>query len=358
MKIDTIFVSKSALNFPLTKEILKGREYKISNLEEIRALLREKRIKRERTLFISTFPGNFIKDCPCTPGYVSCGYKNINFAYNCPLNCSYCILQEYLTYPVLTLFVNLDKLKDELIEYRKHHKHIRIGTGELTDSLIWEKLYPFSRWFISLFEDFEDIIFEFKTKTDYIENFPILKNNKNILVSFSINPPELKKEELHSPIPKKRMKAMKELSEIGYGIGIHFDPIIHYKSWKEDYEDLIKELFKHIPPKKIGWISLGSLRFTKELRWEIKKNHPQSELLKGELIEGFDKKYRYPYFLRVELYSQIIKYLKKYGSTDLPLYFCMESEEMWKELLDLEPTTHIINEYLYEKAKRSIERKP
>jgi len=354
MKIDNIFISNDALGFQLTKNIIKNHNYETGNLDTVRKLLKEKKIRKDRTLFISTFPGNFIKDCPCTPGYVSCGYKNINFAYNCPLNCSYCILQEYLTYPTLTLFVNIEKLEDEIINYKKTHEYIRIGTGELTDSLIWEKIYPFSQWFISLFQKHEDIIFEFKTKTNYIENFPSLKSNKNIIVSFSINPPELKHEEKYSPSPKKRMEAMRELLNRGYAIGIHFDPIIYYDNWEEDYKKLIMQLFTYIKPSKIAWISLGSLRFTKELRWFIKENHRNSILLEGELIEGFDKKYRYPYFLRRELYSKVIKYLKKYGSENLPLYFCMENHDMWKEFFNIKPDTSEINKYLYTSAKIAL----
>ena len=354
MKIDNLFVSKEALGYDLTKEIIKERDYRIATLAQIREKLNKNEIEKSKTLFISTFPGNFIKDCPCTPGYVSCGYKNINFAYNCPLNCSYCILQEYLTYPVLTLFVNIDKLEQEIKEYKKHNKHIRIGTGELTDSLIWEKLYPFSIWFIELFQKFEDIIFEFKTKTDFIGNFPELKDNQNIIVSFSLNPEQLKREELFSATPQKRIKAMKTLVERGYAIGIHFDPLIEHSGWKENYKFLIKRIFQAIPPQKIAWISLGSLRFTKNLRWEIKRNHKNSTLLKGELVEGFDKKYRYPFLLREKLYSEVIKLLKTFGSEDLPLYFCMESVEMWERLLPINPNTEDINKYLYNSAKKAL----
>ncbi len=357
MKIDYLFVSKEALKYPITQNIIKERKYEISTLDQIREKLNSGKIEKSRALLISTFPGNFIKDCPCTPGYVSCGYKNINFAYNCPLNCSYCILQEYLTYPILTLFVNINKLKNEITDYKKSHEYIRIGTGELTDSLIWEKLYPFSQWFINLFQQFKDIIFEFKTKTDFIENFPELNKNENIIVSFSLNPEQLKREELYSVTPQKRIEAMKKLIKMGYAVGIHFDPLIEHENWEQNYKTLIKNIFDSISPKKIAWISLGSLRFTKDLRWQIKDNHPHSILLKGELIEGFDKKYRYPFLLREKLYGEIIRFLKEYGAEDLPIYFCMESEEMWKRFLKVEPETEKINKYLYDSAKKALKAK-
>ncbi len=351
MKIKNLFVSEEALNFPLTKEIIKGKEYKITTIEEIRKLSSEKKINQKDTLFLTTFPANFIKDCPCTPGYVSCGYKNINIAYNCSVGCSYCILQDYLTYPVLTLFVNMEKLENELNELTAKEKYLRIGTGELTDSLIWEKLYPLSNRFNEIFRKKEEIIFEYKTKTNYIENFKQNKNN-NILISFSMNPPALKKEEPFSASPQKRIQAMEHLVKLGYPVGIHFDPLIFYEGWEEDYKILIKNIFEKIPPSSIGWISIGSLRFHKNMRWVIRDNHKKSILLKTEFAEGSDNKYRYPFTVRRELYTTIIKYLNDFGSNDLPIYFCMENTEMWEELLPIKPETDIINRYLYESVKQ------
>jgi spore photoproduct lyase len=350
MKIKNLFISEDALNFPLTKEIIKNRKYIITTIEEIRELSAEKKINRRDTLFLTTFPANFIKDCPCTPGYVSCGYKNINIAYNCSVDCSYCILQDYLTYPVLTLFVNMEKLENELDELSKRKSYLRIGTGELTDSLIWEKLYPLSNSFNELFRKKEDIIFEYKTKTNYIENFKKNRNN-NILISFSMNPPTLKREEPFAASPRKRIEAMEYLIKLGYPIGIHFDPLIYYEQWEDDYKILIKNIFAKIPPSNIGWISLGSLRFHKNMRWIIRDNHKNSILLKTEFVEGSDNKYRYPYTTRYKLYKTIIKYLRDFGSNHLPIYFCMENRQIWEELLPVRPETEIINKYLYESVK-------
>ncbi len=350
MKIKNLFVSDEALAFPITKKIIQNRNYKISTIEEIRKLSSKDKINQNDSLFLTTFPGNFIKDCPCTPGYVSCGYKNINIAYNCSVGCSYCILQDYLTYPILTLFVNMEKLSEELDEISKKEDYLRIGTGELTDSLIWERLYPLSNWFNRLFSKREEIIFEYKTKTNFIENFGKNKNN-NILISFSMNPPALKKEEPFSASPKKRIEAMEHLVDLGYPVGIHFDPLVIYNNWETDYKIIIKEIFDKISPESIGWISLGSLRFHKNMRWVIREKHKKSMLLKAEFAEGTDNKYRYPFITRYKLYKTIIQYLKSYGSNDLPLYFCMENEYMWRELLPIEPKTKIINKYLYESVK-------
>ncbi len=355
MKIKKFFLNRKAEVSEPIDEILKRNKYSYTDIEELKRKVSNGELNPSKTLFITNFPGTFIKDCPCTPKYVSCLYKNINFAYGCPIGCTYCILQHYINYPTLTLFSNISKLKKEIKEYKKGKKFIRIGTGELTDSLVWEQLYPFSEWFIELFREHEDVIFEFKSKIALIQNFKKLKNNSNIMVSFSLNPKRLKKEERYASSIKERLKALGELEKKGYILGIHFDPIIIYNGYENDYKELIIEIFKHIRAKTIGWISLGALRFFEPLRWIIREKHKNSILLKRELIEGFDGKYRYPFLEREKAFKKVYYYLKKYGSDELPVYFCMESEEMWERVLKFPPVPEKINEYLWMSAKKAAE---
>ncbi len=55
--------------------------------------------------------GEFLKKCPGSTGQVCCNYFVINFASNCPMDCSYCYLQEYLAdNPELKVFSNVDDL--------------------------------------------------------------------------------------------------------------------------------------------------------------------------------------------------------------------------------------------------------
>jgi len=354
IKIKNYFVSENALNYKFTYKIIKNNSYKICSLDYIKELIYKGKISNSNSLYLTTFPGNFIKDCPCTPNYVSCGYKNINIAYNCNLNCSYCILQEYLTYPTLTLFVNIYKLETEIKKYKKSNNYLRFGSGELTDSLIWENLYPFSKWFTHLFNKHKDCLFEFKTKTDYVNNFPDNKNNKNIIISFSMNPSSLKNQEPLSASNEEKIRAMEILIHKGYSVGLHFDPIIYYDSWKQDYKNLIKTIFEKISPNFIAWISLGGLRFNKNLRFIIRKKHNNSMLLKKELVFGKDKKYRYPFLIRKKIFKDMINYLKLYADENIPVYFCMESEKMWNELLEIKPFTSQINKYLFKSGKNAL----
>ncbi|NIO07104.1 MAG: hypothetical protein GTO40_03580, partial [Deltaproteobacteria bacterium] len=50
----------------------------------------------KKRLLLTRHKGEFLKKCPGTEGSVCCNYFVINFASNCPMDCSYCYLQDYL----------------------------------------------------------------------------------------------------------------------------------------------------------------------------------------------------------------------------------------------------------------------
>ena len=69
----------------------------------------------------------------------------------------------------------------------KQMKVMRIGTGEFTDSLIWEEIYPFSGNLISKFADQSHAVLELKTKTTNIENLLALPHNRKTILAWSLN---------------------------------------------------------------------------------------------------------------------------------------------------------------------------
>ena len=68
-------------------------------------------------LHLIKYKGDFLKPCPGTKDYICCGYQILNIGTNCPLDCSYCILQSYVNRPHLRVFVNLEEELEKLIEF-------------------------------------------------------------------------------------------------------------------------------------------------------------------------------------------------------------------------------------------------
>ncbi len=297
--------------------------------------------------------GAFIKHCPCSPGSVPCGYFNLNLQSGCPFDCSYCILQAYLEDKNQGIFYeNWADLEIELRKFLAAYNEVRIGTGELSDSLAYDRVHPGAARVLELFREFPEAVFEFKTKADTVR--PLLDVReplRNIVVSWSLNPaPLIRREERLTPSLPRRLRALAAVQEKGYRIGIHFDPLVLFPEWKKHYREFIRVLARVVRPERVAWWSLGALRFPPELKKHIFR-HRDSQLFWGELIEGQDGKYRYFTPLRLELFRFVRDEIRSAISRHIPLYLCMEDAYVWKEIFpELPADEKVINQYLYTAA--------
>ena len=277
--------------------------------------------------------GPFVKHCPCSPGSVSCGYFNLNLHTGCPYTCSYCILQEYLDTRQPVLFSNWDDMESELTRFAADHPHGRIGTGELSDSLAWDKQFMVALRLIELFRSLPHIVFEFKTKSVEIGAFVKAGSiPPNIVISWSLAPEEVVRyEEIGTPPIDARLAAIEEIRSLGCRIGLHFDPLILTEGWQEQYGRLLERVAAKIGGEGLAWISLGALRFSPAMRDYILR-HPRSRLFQGELVKGYDGKYRYFKPQRRHLFHHIKKLILSHYPQQVPIYLCMEDPEMWSDV--------------------------
>lgn len=291
------------------------------------------------TLHLLPYKGEFLKPCPGTKEYICCGYQILNVAADCPLDCSYCILQSYFNQPYLRVFVNLHEEIEHVLQVidRDSDRIYRIGTGEFTDSLA---LDPFTRWsdlLLPLFSKRKNAVLEVKTKTTRVENLLASNCKDRIVVSWSLNSRFIAEREEHGAASiKKRLEAARRCQSEGFVVGFHFDPLILHRGWKEEYLNTLELMERYIDPKGVMWISLGSFRFMPRLKQIIRKRHPETCVLDGEFVLGLDRKMRYFKPIRIDLYAFVRENLKKWYP-DLCLYLCMESDEVWHKSLGWSP---------------------
>jgi spore photoproduct lyase len=340
-----IFVTKDSKPLPLTHRILKNLgQLPVEYIQDPKDLIEEIKISRDpvgegkKHLLITRQKGSYVKPCPCTPHYIGCNYFIINADLNCPLDCSYCILQMYLDNPLLTVHANSEKMWKELDDFlykcKRRGHFVRIGTGELGDSLALDPITERSTELISYFSARSHALFELKTKTVNISNILKSKPPGNVVIAWSVNSYQMAlTEEPGAPKIDSRLDAARMVAQSGYKVAFHFDPLILYQGWEQGYAQVIKELMACIDPNKIAWMSLGSLRFPPALKSVIQKRYPQSKIVCEEFIKGRDGKLRYPKPVRIWLYRRVVELLKKAGGKDIPLYFCMESQDVWLQVL-------------------------
>ncbi len=282
--------------------------------------------------------GQFLKRCPATREYRCCDYQVINIGMNCPLDCTYCILQAYLNNPWLSFFLNTDDMLRELAPVLAEKKINRVGTGEFTDSLVLDRLTGLSVILIKKFRRHRHAILELKTKTVEIANLLSVDPEGHCLVSWSLNAPEVAKtEELRTASLNQRLQAAAKVAANGYHLGFHFDPVIFHPGWEEGYRNTIARLFTAVPAEKIVWISVGAFRFLPELKKIATARFPGSDIYYEEFITGLDNKYRYFRTMREDLYATVVNGLKEHAHPGTCIYFCMESDEIWQRVMGFTP---------------------
>jgi spore photoproduct lyase len=286
-------------------------------------------------LEIVAFRGRFIKPCPGTRFYTCCGYQILHLGTQCPLGCSYCILQAYFASPCVRLFANLEDMWQQLEEHlRRSPRPVhRIGTGEFTDSLLLDPVTRMSEELVPFFANRTNAVLELKTKTDHVHRLEGLDHRGRTIVAWSLNPPAIaSSEESGAATLEERLTAARRCQQWGYRLAFHFDPLVAYPGWRQGYAEVVNRLFSRVHPGRVAWISLGTLRYMPSLKAIIRQRHPWSRILGEEFVPGLDGKMRYFRDLRVEMYRHLGQLLREV-SPDLCIYLCMESEDIWREAL-------------------------
>ncbi|MBW1980939.1 MAG: DNA photolyase [Deltaproteobacteria bacterium] len=285
------------------------------------------------TLEVVRFKGRFIKPCPGTSHYLCCGYQILHLGTNCSLGCTYCILQSYFPGAALRIFANMTDMWQQLEAHLRNsnRKVHRIGTGEFTDSLLLDPLTRMSEELVPFFADQDNAVLELKTKTTNVDLLGGLEHGGHTIVAWSLNTPYLiERQECGAASLSQRLAAAARCQAWGYRLAFHFDPLIAYPGWQQDYADLVAQLFKAVDPAGIAWISLGTLRFMPSLKATLFERIADSAILGEEFITGMDGKLRYFRDLRVEMYRHLSDLLRQ-GRRDLCIYLCMESDDIWRE---------------------------
>lgn len=294
----------------------------------------------KQTLVVAPNKGRFIRKCPGTMGLVCCNYYVIDLAEGCSIDCSYCILQGYLNDRRIRLATNIDDLEKEIDEtLADTGRPIRLGTGELSDSLMFDNELGLARILIDLIRDRPQATLELKTKTDNIEKILDTEPTPNVVIAWSLNTPEvIASDERGAASLDQRLMAAKKAVSAGWKVAFHFDPLVIHPGWQDGYQKVVDGLFTAASPDKIAWISMGALRFHPSLKPIIKSRFGQSDLLKSQFVLCPDNKMRYVKPLRKELLAHL-KSLIQSRAPDVPLYFCMEGIEMWRDILGGSPAS-------------------
>ena len=338
-----VFVDKEVSQWPQTRRLMEKLNLPTEIIDDAGQLYRgilqadDPVLTGKETLYLTQNKGAFIKKCPGTKYYNCCGYSILHIGSFCHMDCSYCILQSYFHPPVLQYFMNREEMHAELDRLFKERTIRRIGTGEFTDSLIWEPLTDITDELVPVFGRQSTAVLELKTKTTQIQNLHRYDHNRKTILAWSLNTERIiRTEERNTTLLSDRLNAAKECMQMGYPLAFHFDPVVLYEGCEAEYREVIRQLFSAIPEDHIVWISLGTFRFMPGLKKIVQNRFPDSKIVYGEFITGADNKMRYFKPLRIAFYRKFVQWIRDLAPHVL-LYYCMEDNEVWRKTIGYTP---------------------
>lgn len=308
-----------------------------TELENYLADLKKAGIGSREILVLKEFLGRYFQKCPGSPNVICCNYYLLNTCFNCLYNCTYCYLHNYLNSHGIQQFLNIENLYSEFIEFidkSDKNKIYRIGTGEFTDSLMFDETTGIAKELIKLAAPHENIFLEFKTKSNNVDHLLAIPEKGNTLMAWSLNTEKnISMYEEDSASLNERLDAARKSAAAGYYIAFHFDPIIYYEEALADYREVIRKIFEYVPAEKILWISLGGFRSTPAFIEIMINMFPAERISSAELFPGPDNKLRYFKPFRKSIYEFFRDEINKYNKNTF-IYMCMETADMWELVFD------------------------
>ena len=271
-----------------------------------------------------------------TPRGIVCPHFFVlSHANGCPFQpgCLYCYLwNTFRTYDKNQIFSNIGDMEEEV---KRHLQNVvepsMINTGELSDSLVWEKRRPIMPGLIELFRGQKLHQLLLLTKSDMVEPFAKIKPADTIIFSFSVNRPDAARDfEPGVPSPERRLAAAAILQANGWRIRLRLDPMMRLP--REKWVDTIKayvafagKIASTVKPERI---TLGTIRFFQNLPNCTPEGSEKIFALAWDQGDP-DRRRRYPLKDRVEIYSEVVLAFRKL-LPEVEIGLCKETESAWE----------------------------
>lgn len=279
--------------------------------------------------------GRKFQKCPGSPNVICCNYYLLNTCFNCLYNCTYCFLNSYLNSYGIVQFLNLDDLSGLIKAHCENAGHaVRIGTGEFTDSLMYDEVTSISGRLIEETASIKNLFLEFKTKSSNVDHLLGVQNKGNAVLAWTLNTQRnIDLYEEGASNIHERIDAAVKAQKSGYNIAFHFDPIIRYENFIEEYYKIIELLAGRVSSERVVWISLGCFRYSPGFKEIIKKEFPEEKLTVEEMFPGCDGKYRYLAPERADIFKKFREKIEQHFP-DVFIYLCMEDSWMWDKVFN------------------------
>lgn len=219
------------------------------------------------------------------------GERNFYFSHmlNCVYDCRYCFLQGMYQSAHYIIFVNFEDFEEALVASARADpvRQSHYFSGYDCDSLAFDHVTEFVDYFRPVFERLDNAWLELCTKSVQIRSLEQRTPTERVIVAFSLSPADVVDAFEHkTPTLERRIAAMARLAELGWKLGIRFDPLIYHDAYQRSYSTLFEHVFSRISVRQVHSVTLGVLRFPKEMFNRIVHLYPDERLFAGPLETG------------------------------------------------------------------------
>lgn len=324
-----VYVEEAILETPRVQSILnkvKHEPLTLKSYDEIWGQSKKPYLHKRDSLnlFLAQKKGQLLKLAPDAYGQAGEPHYYFIHAYNCIYECQYCYLQGYFNTPDIVLFVNHEEIMEEMQKTLDSHSgRVWFHAGEFSDSLALTHLTGELALYHAFCKRNPRAVIELRTKSVNTKELLALEPLDNFIISFSLSPQKMGKTiDLKTPSTKARLSAMADLKSKGYQLAAHFDPIIYQEDFRTQYEQLLQEM-RDLNPI-LNYLSLGVVRFTKDVYREVERNYPDSPIHSTPMIKSFDNKVRYNHPMRMWMMNAVKDLAIQAGVKEEVIYLCME----------------------------------
>ena len=285
-----VYVEQAALAHPRTQSILERTKHRHVEVIERYSEVFNSRAhsfraqKQAPALILALKENTFVHETPSQ--YETGGGAHYYFSHmlNCVYDCRYCFLQGMFRSAHYLVFVNYEDFAAQLSETATQHadaaKPTWFFSGYDCDSLAFEPMTGFADYFVDVIQTLPNAVLELRTKSTQIR--PLLKREATpqVVVAASLSPEGVVSAVEHgTPSLVKRLRALKQLQEAGWRIGIRFDPVLWHSAYQDRYRELVEHTFTELCPDQIDSVTIGGFRVPKDFYKTMRSLYPDEPLL-------------------------------------------------------------------------------
>ena len=227
------------------------------------------------------------KSMKIRPSGRSSDFISPSFGYGCLLECSYCYMKRHKP-KGLDYATNINEILDAINRHvmftvvdkpnQTHAKYITYDIACNEDFALHSKYYNWVKIF-EFFKEHDKAMGTFATKI-IPTTFLIYNPNEKIRIRFSLMPQKLSTQlEPNTAKIIDRIKSVNVFRNKGYDVHLNYSPVVLYKGWEQDYQDLFNLVDKYVEDKENVLSEVIFLTHNVKKHAQNKQNNTKSEHL-------------------------------------------------------------------------------